>query len=222
MIFLIHKRHLLAAGLLCCFLAGMGVVLWKGNAAYTAAFAQRQEGVPVTVILDPGHGGEDGGAVSADGTPEAGINLSIALQMREIARLVEGQFITPQQGAAVRPERIAAFFASSLGRELKGAPTLRREFKFSLLVRAADYDPRAGEGEQVLLQGVVDCYFETPEGLAVVDFKTDRVTERTVQARAEAYRPQLEAYSRALEAMTGRPVIRRALWFFALDRAVEQ
>ena len=140
----------------------------------------------------------------------------------EIARLVEGQFITPQQGEAVRPERIAAFFASSLGRELKGAPTLRREFKFSLLVRAADYDPRAGEGEQVLLQGVVDCYFETPEGLAVVDFKTDRVTERTVQARAEAYRPQLEAYSRALEAMTGRPVIRRALWFFALDRAVEQ
>ena len=35
MIFLIHKRHLLAAGLLCCFLAGMGVVLWRGKDTLT-------------------------------------------------------------------------------------------------------------------------------------------------------------------------------------------
>ena len=55
----------------------------------------------------------------------------------------------------------------------------------------------------------------------MVDFKTDRVTRRTVRARAEEYRPQLAAYSRALEEMTGRPVVRRALWFFALDQAVE-
>ena len=30
------------------------------------------------VVLDPGHGGEDGGAVSPDGTPESGINLAVA------------------------------------------------------------------------------------------------------------------------------------------------
>jgi len=33
---------------------------------------------PLTVIVDAGHGGEDGGAVSADGTKESDINLSIA------------------------------------------------------------------------------------------------------------------------------------------------
>ena len=98
---------------------------------------------------------------------------------------------------------------------------LRREFKFSILVPAANYCPGAGEGEQVLLQGVVDCCFETLEGITVVDFKTDRVTRRTIQARAEEYRPQLTAYSRALEEMTGKRVVRRALWFFALDQAVE-
>ena len=139
----------------------------------------------------------------------------------EIDRLVEGQFITPQQGQAVEPEKIAAFFASPLGREVRNAPTLRREFKFSLLVDAGEYYPGAGEGEQVLLQGVIDCCFETPDGITVVDFKTDRVTEHTVQARAEEYRPQLMAYSRALEEMTGCPVKRRVLWFFALDKAVE-
>ena len=73
----------------------------------------------------------------------------------------------------------------------------------------------------MLLQGVVDCYFETEQGITVVDFKTDRVTEQTAAARAEEYRGQLAAYSRALAEITGRPVTRRVLWFFALDRAVD-
>lgn len=36
-----------------------------------------------TVIVDPGHGGVDGGAVSADGTVEKGINLEISLKIRD-------------------------------------------------------------------------------------------------------------------------------------------
>ena len=139
----------------------------------------------------------------------------------EIARLVERAFLTPQQGEAVGPAKIAAFFASPLGRELMASTSLRREFKFSILVPAADYYPQAGAEEQVLLQGVVDCCFETLEGITVVDFKTDRVDRRSVAARAEEYRPQLAAYSRALEEITGKPVIRRCLWFFALDQAVD-
>ena len=98
--------------------------------------------------------------------------------------------------------------------------SLRREFKFSILVPARRYIPTAPEGDEVLLQGVVDCYFETLEGITVVDFKTDRVTAKTVAERAEHYRPQLEAYSLALEQVLERPVVRRALWFFALDREV--
>ena len=139
----------------------------------------------------------------------------------EIHRLVEQAFLTPQQGEAVNPARIAAFFSSDLGRELMASTSLRREFKFSILVPAADYYQEAEEGEQVLLQGVVDCCFETLEGITVVDFKTDRVTKRTVAERAEEYRPQLTAYSRALEEITGKPVARRCLWFFAIDQAVE-
>ena len=139
----------------------------------------------------------------------------------EIARLVEQQFLTPQQGEAVDPARIAAFFQSDLGREVLAAPALRREFKFSLLVPAGDYYKGAEPGEQVLLQGVVDCCFETAAGVTVVDFKTDRVGEAGLAQRAEHYRPQLEAYSRALSEILGRPVARRVLWFFALDRAVD-
>lgn len=139
----------------------------------------------------------------------------------EIARLVEGQYITPQQGEAVDPAPIAAFFQSDLGQELLSSVSLRREFKFSILEPASRYYSQAGEGEQVLFQGVVDCYYETLEGITVVDFKTDRVTKRSMAERAEHYRPQLEAYSRALEEITGKKVIRRVLWFFALNQSVD-
>lgn len=41
-----------------------------------------------TLIIDPGHGGEDGGAVGADGVKESQINLEISLKAAEIARLI--------------------------------------------------------------------------------------------------------------------------------------
>lgn len=140
----------------------------------------------------------------------------------EIARLTSGQFITPQQGKAADPADILAFFRSGLGRRLSRSPRVEREFKFSLLVPAADYYPEAQPGEEALLQGVVDCWFFDEDGtVTVVDFKTDHVGEDGVRRRAEGYRPQLEAYSRALEQAAGVRVGRRCLWFFSVGHEVE-
>lgn len=139
--------------------------------------------------------------------------------VEQISRLVEGEYITPAQAQAADVERLAALFASPLGQELKQVQ-VHREFKFSMLVPAQEYFPDAA-GEELLLQGVVDCWFDTPEGITVVDFKSDWVDEQTVEQRAREYLPQLETYARALTRLTGRPVKRRLLWFFQLDRAVE-
>ncbi len=40
-----------------------------------------------TVIIDPGHGGEDGGTSSSDGTLEKHINLKIALKLRSMLEM---------------------------------------------------------------------------------------------------------------------------------------
>lgn len=146
---------------------------------------------------------------------------SVEHVLDEIQRLKALQIITSQQGDAADPKKIVTFFTSPLGRELTASNNLHREFKFSILVPACDYYAQVGREEEVLLQGVVDCWYETLDGITVVDFKTDWVTGKSVNERAKEYRPQLMAYSRALEQVTGRPVCRRVLWFFALDRAVE-
>ncbi len=116
--------------------------------------------------------------------------------------------------------------ASPLAEEVRqakaaGIPPLR-EYRFTLLVPARQYDPKASNEDAILLQGVADLCFETRSGLTVVDFKTDRVfTPQEVADRAERYRPQLEAYSLALSRVLGKPVTRRILYFLAPGRSEE-
>ena len=141
----------------------------------------------------------------------------------QIRELEGKRYITKLQAEAVDARAVLAFFQSELGRRVLAAETVEREFKFTLLVPAADYYPEAeGLEEQVMLQGVVDCWFEESDGtITVVDFKTDRVTEATVHARGEEYRGQLETYTKALSQVMGKTVGKRYLWFFAIGNAIE-
>ena len=49
------------------------------------------------LIIDPGHGGEDGGAVASDGTNESNINLSVALTAADIARFLGWEVVMTRQ-----------------------------------------------------------------------------------------------------------------------------
>ena len=122
---------------------------------------------------------------------------------------------------AVDMAAVERFLRSPLAAEMRVAPRLWREYRFSLLVDGGDYLGGDARGEELLLQGVVDCFFEAEDGLVVVDFKTDRV-EREVQARrTEAYRPQVLAYSDALEKIFQKKVCRRVLYYFHTGDTVE-
>ncbi len=136
----------------------------------------------------------------------------------ELERLVRERFLTPQQAEAVEPSRIARLFESALGRRILQAEELHREFKFSLLMDAAAYFPQAA-GEQVMLQGVVDCFWIERGELVIVDFKTDRLRDGA-QARALEYAPQVHAYAQALARIWQRPVLECILYFFDTGEAV--
>ena len=78
------SRRIWAAVLICTALAG-AAALFRRDAKETMA-AERLPALlcPVRLVLDAGHGGEDGGAVSLTGAPESGINLAIALRLEDI------------------------------------------------------------------------------------------------------------------------------------------
>lgn len=66
--------------------AGFAAILWQGSAVNASKSMPLEE--DFVLVIDPGHGGFDGGAVADDGTVEAQLNLAVALQIEEIARLV--------------------------------------------------------------------------------------------------------------------------------------
>ena len=139
---------------------------------------------------------------------------------REISRLVSERYITQDQAAMVDHEKIADFFRSEIGQKLRYGTSAIREFKFSILEDGEVYD-EALKGEQVLLQGVVDCALLEEDGITVLDFKSDRVTEATVSSAAERYRTQVSAYAQALERIYGKKVKRSLLYFFRIGHFVD-
>lgn len=139
----------------------------------------------------------------------------------EIRRLYEKRFLTPEQAASVDAGRILAFFSSPLGIRMMSSGRINREFKFSLLASCAmtddltvlAYSPNTDD-DTLLFQGVIDCYFEEPAGIILIDFKTDFVLPGSERILAERYRQQLTSYALALTRITGKSVAERHLYFF--------
>ena len=138
----------------------------------------------------------------------------------EIERLRAARFLSDREAEAVDAEAIRKLFASPLGQRMLSADAIRREFKFSLLADAGELLGEA-PGEELLLQGVVDCFFEEDGQLTIVDYKTDRVKNRAeAETRAAFYAGQLRAYARALTRICRRPVRECALYFLSVGETV--
>lgn len=88
MILLIRKRTLTHLGICACCLLGCLSLLQFRTALFRVipTFSAGKE-TPAIVVIDPGHGGEDGGAVSVDGrVSESQLNLEIALRVNDLLR----------------------------------------------------------------------------------------------------------------------------------------
>lgn len=81
------KKYILVYTLLLALFAGGAEYLAERPVQAQTAVNTLPQGEP-TVVIDPGHGGEDGGAVSASGIKESNINLQISLRMDDLLRFL--------------------------------------------------------------------------------------------------------------------------------------
>ena len=138
----------------------------------------------------------------------------------DVGRMAREQRIDPEQAKLVDCEMLAAFFETPIGKKMMTAENVLREFKFSILDDASKYYPDVMD-EKILLQGVVDCALVEEDGITIIDFKTDRATEDTLQAIADKYRSQVKAYANALTRIYQKPVKSAVLYFFGINRFVD-
>ena len=98
---------------------------------------------------------------------------------------------------------------------------LYTEQPFVMEVPASRIREDCPEQEKILVQGMIDAYFEEADGLVIVDYKTDRVPGRDGRILVERYRKQLLYYREALERLTGKRVKKMYLYSFFLGKALE-
>jgi ATP-dependent helicase/nuclease subunit A len=137
---------------------------------------------------------------------------------KQLQSLAFAGFISQEQINEVDKHKISRFYRSTIGGRMINAEKLYREFKFSILRPAEEFFP-GGVTDEILVQGVIDCFFEEEGEIVLVDFKTDTVTDKNIKEKAKHYTPQLEAYSDALKRITGKHVKERIIYFFAIDTA---
>jgi len=144
-----------------------------------------------------------------------------AVEVNElITSLVQRGLLKGEDASNVPVARIVKFLQSDVVARIRRAANVRREVPFAVAMPPALLNSALADSRgEVVLHGVVDCCFDEGDGIVIVDYKTERVGD-DVRAAADAYKPQLELYSYALEKIFGRPVIQRVVYFFSIDTEV--
>ena len=111
---------------------------------------------------------------------------------------------------------------SDLAERMKKAQNekkLYREQPFVYGLEASRLDENFPKEEKVLIQGIVDAYFEEDGELVIVDYKTDAIHHP--EELIARYKEQLKYYKEALGKLTAKKVKELVLYSYALNQSVK-
>ena len=135
--------------------------------------------------------------------------------------MVEAKVLDTLYITLIRKDKLEAFLQSDLAKRMKKAQEekkLYREQPFVYGLEASRLDERFPKEEKVLIQGIVDAYFEEDGQLVIVDYKTDAI--RDSKELITRYKEQLKYYKEALEKLTAKKVKEMILYSYALNESV--
>lgn len=139
---------------------------------------------------------------------------------RQLEEMINREILSPAEAAAVNPQTLSSFYESRLGQRLLQSPASRREVPFNLKIRAGElFGPGPGQDEEMLLQGVIDLFFQEEGQVVLVDYKSDR-PGRSPEEILESYSLQVDLYRRALEQIQQQPVKDAYIYMLATGESI--
>ena len=127
--------------------------------------------------------------------------------------------ISEEEKNSVDIGAISRFYESPLGKRMLACEKVSREAPFETEIPAKMVSEEYPDDESVILQGVIDCYFEEEDGLVIVDYKSDYYNN--IEEIKEKYTTQVELYSSAIEKITEKKVKNKFLYLFFKNDVVE-
>ena len=141
----------------------------------------------------------------------------------QIDFMVASELITKEESKTVNIEKISSYFESEIGRRMLMSKKICRESPFVIEKPAGDIIKGLPENleEKLLVQGIIDCYFEEEDGLVLVDYKADVVFNGDVSTIKARYKVQLHLYKEALEKITAKKVKETYLYLFDINQGIK-
>ena len=142
--------------------------------------------------------------------------------LKQIQEMITAELLTEEEANVVDPQKITAFLNSSIGQRILKTEKVYREVPFNYVKKAKDVIQGLGDCEEnLLIQGVIDLYFEEDGEYVLVDYKTDYLTDDNIDEITGKYEIQVALYKEALEQITGKKVKESYLYLFHLDKEVK-
>ena len=144
-----------------------------------------------------------------------------------IEKLTEDKHVKKDDASVIDPSKIAAFFKTDLAKRMiaaAGSGKLKREnpFVFNKPASSISSDYTDFGDTPVMVQGIIDGFFEEDDGIVLMDYKTDRIESDDPDVElADRYRVQMELYKDALEKLLYKNVKECYLYSFYLDREIK-
>ena len=142
--------------------------------------------------------------------------------VKELDRIREEKRMQETAIDMVYPGVLTKFFHSDIAARMKQADRngkLRKESQFVVGIPAREMN-KADSDALILLQGIIDAWFEEDDGLVLVDYKTDRVKEGGENILLDRYQIQLFYYAKALTQITGKKVKEAVIYSLALQKEI--
>jgi ATP-dependent helicase/nuclease subunit A len=130
-----------------------------------------------------------------------------------MAQLVSQNRLAANIAKQISPLDMVHFFTTEPGQlAIQNADRVHREWPFTIALDVSALGLSC-PGESVVVQGIIDMIIPTRDGLVIVDFKTDKISESDIAERAARYTTQLALYAEAAAKILNTPVIDTCLYF---------
>ncbi len=111
-----------------------------------------------------------------------------------------------------------AFLKSPLAERMRKSDKLYKEAPFTLKESLSAITKNEADREEILIQGIIDCYFFEDDKIILVDYKTDKNV--TSEKLKERYETQLSIYAKALEKRFKARVSEKIIYSFSLNETI--
>ena len=138
-----------------------------------------------------------------------------------IQELVSKNFIKFEEAKKISSKKIFDLINSDFALNIKKSKKVYKERPFCLQVPASKILKNNESNDKLLVQGIIDMYYEKENGgLVLIDYKTDFV-EKDESELIEKYRVQLELYKEALEKGTNEKVEEVYIYSLYLNKDIK-